>query len=271
MTIFWRVDKQFSLQHNETMSRKEESPHSLKGHRIEKMFSGIAPWYDFLNHLLSLQRDVVWRQELVQGLQLGPGSTVLDLAAGTLDVSLEIVRQRPDSVVAAADFSLAMLAKGKEKLTSGPGAGSILPVAADAYALPFPAAHFDALTIAFGIRNVPDRLTALREMHRVLRPGGIVGILEFIPPDKGWLQNLYKLYLNGVLPIIGRIFSQHAFAYSYLAESINQFPKAGEFCRYLAEAGFDRVQSRVLTFGIVGLFYGEKAGPSRNRSAVNTS
>ena len=223
------------------------------------MFSGIAPWYDFLNHLLSLQRDVAWRQELVQGLHLGPRSMVLDLAAGTLDVSLEIVRQRPDSVVAAADFSLAMLAKGKEKLTPGAAARSILPVAADAYALPFPAAHFDALTIAFGIRNLPDRLAGLREMHRVLRPGGTVGILEFIPPDKSWLQNLYKLYLNGVLPIIGRLFSQHAFAYSYLAESINQFPKAEEFCGYMAEAGFSRVRYRVLTFGIVCLFYGEKA------------
>ncbi len=111
---FCRVDKQFSLQHNETMSRKEESPHSPKGHRIEKMFSGIAPWYDFLNHLLSLQRDVVWRQELVQGLHLGPQSRVLDLAAGTLDVSLEIIRQKPDNLVAAADFSLAMLEKGKK-------------------------------------------------------------------------------------------------------------------------------------------------------------
>ncbi len=87
---------------------------------MKRCSPGIAPWYDFLNHLLSLQRDVVWRQELVQGLHLGPRSTVLDLAAGTLDVSLEIVRQRPDSVVAAADFSLAMLAKGKEKLTLGP-------------------------------------------------------------------------------------------------------------------------------------------------------
>jgi len=240
------------------MFSKEEPAQSLLGPRIEKMFSGIAPWYDFLNHLLSLQRDVLWRQELVQGLHLSPGSTILDLAAGTLDVSLEIVRQKPESVVAAADFSLAMLAKGKDKLTPGAATGSILPVAADAYALPFPAAHFDALTIAFGVRNLPDRLTALREMHRVLRPGGTLGILEFIPPDKGWLQAMYKLYLNGLLPIIGRLFSQHAFAYSYLAESINQFPRAEEFCGLMSEAGFSQVRYAILTFGIVSLFYGQK-------------
>jgi demethylmenaquinone methyltransferase/2-methoxy-6-polyprenyl-1,4-benzoquinol methylase len=245
------------------MSAHKELP-LFQESRIEKMFSGIAPWYDFLNHLLSLQRDVVWRQELVHGIGLAPHSTVLDLAAGTLDVSLEIIRQQPGSLVAAADFSLAMLAKGKEKLTPDAAAGSIWPVAADAYALPFPAAHFDALTIAFGIRNLPDRRAALREMHRVLRPGGTVAILEFIPPDKGWLQNLYKLYLNGVLPVIGRIFSQHAFAYSYLAESINQFPQSGVFCRYMTEAGFDRVRHRVLTFGIVGLFYGRKRPPKNS-------
>jgi demethylmenaquinone methyltransferase / 2-methoxy-6-polyprenyl-1,4-benzoquinol methylase len=240
------------------MFSKEEPSQSLLGPRIEKMFSGIAPWYDFLNHLLSLQRDVLWRQELVQGLHLGLGSRVLDLAAGTLDVSLEIVRRKPDSMVAAADFSLPMLTRGKKKLGPGASAKNIFPIAADAYALPFPTAHFDALTIAFGIRNLPDRLTALREMHRVLRPMGTVGILEFIPPDKGWLQTMYKLYLNGVLPIIGRLFSQHAFAYSYLAESINQFPKAEEFCRLLSEAGFGRVRYKILTFGIVCLFYGQK-------------
>ena len=132
------------------------------------MFSGIAPWYDFLNRLLSLRRDVIWRQELVEGLGLAPQATVLDLAAGTLDVSLEIISQKPDSQVAAADFSLAMLFKGKEKLQVARADNSIFPVAADAYALPFTEARFDAVTIAFGIRNLPDRITALKEMHRVL-------------------------------------------------------------------------------------------------------
>lgn len=222
------------------------------------MFSGIAPWYDFLNRLLSLRRDVIWRQELVKGIGLAPNSVVLDLAAGTLDVSLEIIRQRPASRVIAADFSLAMLLKGKKKLPVAGTAGVIFPIAADAFCLPFPQSQFEAITIAFGIRNLPDRVTALREMFRVLRPGGAVAILEFIPPASGFLQNLYKLYLNGMLPLVGRVFSQHAFAYRYLAESIQSFPPATFFCRQIQEAGFQEVRYQVLTFGVVCLFYGRK-------------
>jgi demethylmenaquinone methyltransferase/2-methoxy-6-polyprenyl-1,4-benzoquinol methylase len=151
-----------------------------------------------------------------------------------------------------------MLLQGKEKLRLGEGAGKILPVAADAFALPFPGAEFEAVTIAFGIRNLPDRLAALREMYRVLRPKGVLAVLEFIPPARGWLQNTYKLYLNFVLPLIGRVFSQHTFAYSYLAESINKFPTARAFCQEMEKAGFGRVRFKVLTFGIVCLFYGQK-------------
>jgi demethylmenaquinone methyltransferase/2-methoxy-6-polyprenyl-1,4-benzoquinol methylase len=165
-------------------------------------------------------------------------------------------------MVVAADFSLTMLEKGKEKLPADQAGVTIYPVAADAYTLPFPESRFDAVTIAFGIRNLPDRVAALREMYRVLRPGGIAAILEFIPPESGWLQNLYTLYLNGVLPVVGRVFSQHAFAYSYLAESIHAFPTAGAFGQLMGEAGFCRVRYRVLTFGVVALFYGRKPDPA---------
>jgi demethylmenaquinone methyltransferase / 2-methoxy-6-polyprenyl-1,4-benzoquinol methylase len=240
------------------MGAKTRIHQSLKLSRIEQMFSGIAPWYDFLNRLLSLRRDVIWRRELVQGIGLFPQATILDLAAGTLDVSLEIVSQKPGSRVVAADFSLAMLMQGKGKLKLARAEGSILPVAADAYALPFTEAKFDALTIAFGIRNLPDRVTALKEMHRVLKPGGVVAILEFIPPESGWLQNLYKIYLNHLLPIVGRLFSQHTFAYSYLAESINNFPTAEAFSRQMQAVGFEQVRKRLLTFGVAYLFFGKK-------------
>jgi demethylmenaquinone methyltransferase / 2-methoxy-6-polyprenyl-1,4-benzoquinol methylase len=237
------------------ISLKLKTPGSSQ---IEQMFSGIAPWYDFLNRLLSLRQDVVWRQELVHGIGLPRHARVLDLAAGTLDVSLEIIRQRPASRVVAADFSLAMLLKGKEKMPKNQTAGSIVPVAADAFDLPFFESRFDAVTIAFGIRNLPERAAALREIHRVLRPGGIAAILEFIPPESGWLQSMYKVYLNGVLPVIGRIFSHHAFAYRYLAESIQAFPSAQVFSQQMQEAGFRQVRHRALTFGVVGLFYGQK-------------
>ena len=229
-----------------------------KGSRIERMFSGIAPWYDFLNRLLSLRRDVFWRRELIQGLRLPSHAVVLDLAAGTLDVSLECNRQHPQVRVIAADFSLPMLLLGQKKLSTRGCQVSIVPVSADAYALPFPEAAFDAVTIAFGIRNLPDRDAALAEILRVLKPGGTLAVLEFVPPESGLLQTLYKLYLNGILPLIGRIFSQHDFAYRYLAESIANFPSAVQFSRLMQEAGFQDVRYRLLTFGVVGLFYGCK-------------
>jgi len=225
--------------------------------RLEEMFAGIVPWYDFLNRCLSLRRDVYWRRELVQGLSLPPRPLILDLAAGTLDVSLEMLRQHSQARVAAADFSLPMLRQGQEKLNRQ-GQGGIFPIAGDALALPFLPATFDALTIAFGVRNLPDRPAALMEMRRVLKPGGMLAILEFIPPERGWLQKAYELYLTRLLPWVGRVFSRHAYAYAYLAESIKNFPTAGAFCRELQEAGFREVRQRRLTCGVVSLFYGEK-------------
>ncbi|MGQ9921148.1 MAG: ubiquinone/menaquinone biosynthesis methyltransferase [Desulfobacca sp.] len=227
--------------------------------RIEQMFSGIVPWYDFLNRSLSLGQDVSWRRALVRGLRLPPHPLVLDLAAGTLDVSLEIVRQHPQARVMAVDFSLPMLQKGREKLLARQQAG-IVPVAGDAYALPFPAATFDALTIAFGVRNLPDHRQALQEMHRVLKPGGMVGILEFVPPGGGLSANLYAIYLTRLLPLVGRLLSRHSLAYSYLAESILHFPLAPAFGELLTSADFQEVQWRTLTMGIVGLFYGVRSG-----------
>lgn len=223
--------------------------------RIEQMFSGIVPWYDFLNRSLSLGRDVSWRRALVRGLRLPPHPLVLDLAAGTLDVSLEIIRQHPQARVMAVDFSLPMLQRGRAKL-GGRGRCSIAPLAADAYALPFLGASFDALTIAFGIRNLPHHLLALHEMRRVLKPGGMVAILEFVPPASGWLAGVYTIYLTRLLPLVGRLFSRHTFAYSYLAESILQFPPAPAFGLLMESAGFQEVHWRTLTMGIVSLFYG---------------
>ncbi len=151
-----------------------------------------------------------------------------------------------------------MLLQGKEKLPTDRDDSNIMPVAADAFKLPFAESRFDAVTIAFGIRNLPDRDMALREIYRVLRPGGITAILEFIPPESGWQQRLYKIYLNALLPVIGRIFSQHAFAYRYLAESIQAFPTAQIFCQQMQGAGFRQAKVRILTFGVVGIFYGQK-------------
>lgn len=227
------------------------------GRRLERMFSAIVPYYDFLNRFLSLRRDVIWRRELVRGCPLSSDSMVLDLAAGTLDVAREIVRQVPGCLVVAVDFSLPMLQQGWKKLTPTERR-RIRPVAADAYCLPFPDATFDALTIAFGVRNLPDRPAALAEMRRVLRPGGWLAILEFAPPTGGWRLRLYRLYLKLLLPLIGRWFSRHAFAYRYLADSISAFPPPVKLAAELEAAGFATVSYHLMTAGIVGRFYGRR-------------
>lgn len=228
------------------------------GADIERMFSGIVPWYDRLNRVLSLRRDVWWRRFLVRGLSLPEAPRVLDLAAGTLDVTLELAQQFPRGNFVAVDFSLSMLRRGQEKLAAQSYPWSVAVTAADAYRLPFGNDRFDAVTMAFGIRNLLDHPAALAEIKRILKPGGIVAILEFVPPGEGWLQALYRLYLRNILPLLGRLLSQHAFAYRYLVESVGAFLTAADFCQQLRQAGYLQVVSYPLTRGIAYLFYGRK-------------
>jgi len=228
------------------------------GKRMERMFSGIVPWYDRLNRILSLRRDVGWRRSLVQGLNLPPSPRVLDLAAGTLDVALELARCQPSAQIVAVDFSLPMLRQGQAKLAVYHGRAPIMLIAADAYALPLADERFDAVTMAFGIRNFLDRAAALVEIQRVLAPGGQLALLEFVPPQTGYFLRLYRFYLHHLLPWLGRLLSPRGFAYRYLAESIGAFPSASEFGRELQQAGFEQVASQALTGGVAYRFYGRK-------------
>ncbi|MDD3582176.1 MAG: ubiquinone/menaquinone biosynthesis methyltransferase [Desulfobacca sp.] len=228
------------------------------GKRIECMFSGIVPWYDRLNRILSLRRDVGWRRALVQGLALSASPGVLDLAAGTLDVALELAGRFPHGRIVAVDFSLAMLRQGQAKITDRPQPVPLSLIAADAYALPFPDNQFDAVTMAFGIRNLLDRAAALMEIQRVLAPGGQLAILEFVPPQTGYFLLVYRFYLYHLLPWLGRLLSPRGFAYRYLAESIGAFPSASEFSRELQDTGFEQVRIQALTGGVAYLFYGRK-------------
>ncbi|MFP3868224.1 MAG: ubiquinone/menaquinone biosynthesis methyltransferase [Desulfobacteraceae bacterium] len=233
-------------------------PTSDWGKHIERMFSEIVPWYDRLNRLLSLRRDVGWRRSLVRGLNLPPSPRVLDLAAGTLDVALELTRCCGPGQFVAVDFSLAMLRQGQAKLAASPTPVSIRLIAADAYALPFRDEQFDAVTMAFGIRNLLDRPAALQEIRRILQPGGKIAILEFVPPQTGYFLVLYRFYLHNILPLLARLLSPLGFAYRYLVESIGNFPSAPEFGQQLQQAGFEGVQSQPLTRGVAYLFYGRK-------------
>jgi demethylmenaquinone methyltransferase / 2-methoxy-6-polyprenyl-1,4-benzoquinol methylase len=223
------------------------------------MFGRIAGWYDFLNHFLSLGLDILWRKRLVDhlGLPQGSPSRLLDLAAGTLDVSLEASGRHPQCRIAAADFCLPMLTTGSAKLKRR-STTSIDPVQADGRALPFSENSFEAASIAFGIRNIRPRSEAYAELLRVLKPGGRLCILEFGSGRQRILGGIYNFYLNRLLPAIGRIFSKDDGAYRYLADTILEFPDADNLAKELRDAGFGEVFWEKLALGIVVIHVGVK-------------
>ena len=225
---------------------------------VREMFDNIAPRYDLLNRLLSFRQDVVWRKKMVSAMAIPANGQVLDVACGTGDVAVEICRQKgPRVKVTGIDFSPGMLRLAQEKLRRNHNT-TIALLAGDALALPFGEASFHAVTIAFGIRNIQDKALALKSFYETLLPGGMVLVLELATPGKTRLRDAYLAYFQRVLPLIGRLFSKHRFAYSYLPESVSRFPTADTFMSIMAEAGFTRITCRRLTLGIASLFVGVK-------------
>jgi demethylmenaquinone methyltransferase/2-methoxy-6-polyprenyl-1,4-benzoquinol methylase len=228
-----------------------------KAAAVRRMFSSIAPRYDLLNHLLSANVDRVWRRRAVDRLawERAPAGTYLDNCAGTLDLAVELARRSGfRGRVVGSDFTYAMLERGTPKL----GPLAIGPACADALTLPFADASFDGATVGFGVRNLADLDAGLREMARVLRPGARVVVLEFTTP--GWqpFRGLYLFYFLKVLPAVGRMISKHGSAYSYLPESVLQFPEPVELARRMEAAGFAEVGWETLSGGIAALHWGTK-------------
>jgi demethylmenaquinone methyltransferase / 2-methoxy-6-polyprenyl-1,4-benzoquinol methylase len=227
---------------------------------VREMFDGIAPRYDFLNRLLSLRRDVFWRRSTVAALHLKPGDKVLDVACGTADVALEIMRQRGATVsVTGADFSIGMLRPAAAKIRRDGLGAAIQLTAADAFALPFRSQTFDAVSMAFGIRNIQNKVAVLKCFYDRLKRGGRMAVLELAPPAPGVMRKAYLFYFNRLLPFVGRFFSKHRFAYSYLPASVAAFPEADAFAALMRRAGFQHVCYRKMTLGIAVLFIGYKA------------
>jgi demethylmenaquinone methyltransferase/2-methoxy-6-polyprenyl-1,4-benzoquinol methylase len=223
------------------------------------MFDRIAPHYDFLNRLLSLRQDVRWRRALVAALALRSGARILDAACGTGDVGLEIVRQtHGDAKVVGIDFAPEMLRLAQPKLKGLANPAGIALAAADAFHLPFKTNGFDAVTMAFGIRNIQDKETVLERFWDHLKPGGRLAILELGTPSQGPVRRAFLFYFNRLLPFIGRFFSSHSFAYSYLPQSVARFPAPDQFAGLMRRAGFQNVHYRKLTMGITVLFVGDK-------------
>jgi demethylmenaquinone methyltransferase/2-methoxy-6-polyprenyl-1,4-benzoquinol methylase len=220
------------------------------------MFDAIAPRYDFLNHLLSAGIDKRWRAAAIRSLKLSGRETVLDVCCGTADVALTAIEGDRGGAarVVGVDFSGAMLALGLHKVRAAREESRIALVRGDAMRLPVADQSADAVTIAFGIRNVQRPDVACAEMARVLRPGGRLAILEFGVPRIPGIKPLYLWYFTHVLPRIGRAISGHGAAYSYLPASVGTFAPPAEFIATLCNAGFSDVRADPLTFGIVYLY-----------------
>ncbi len=224
---------------------------------VRDMFTAIAPRYDFLNHALSLNIDRRWRRLAVDrlGWERAPDGLYLDLCAGTFDMAAELVNRsgfRGRSV--AADFVLPMVRLGRRKV---PEARAVV---ADALHLPFESGYFDGCTVAFGIRNLEDIDAGLAEMHRVLKPGSTIVILEFSIPKRWPIRPMYLFYFRRVLPLIGRLVSKHMTAYSYLPNSVARFPGDGRLVGRLERHGFGAVEQLHLTAGVASLYCGYAGG-----------
>jgi demethylmenaquinone methyltransferase/2-methoxy-6-polyprenyl-1,4-benzoquinol methylase len=223
--------------------------------QVQEIFSEIAPRYDLLNHVLSLNIDRAWRRKAVDllGWEEAPDGTFLDACAGTYDLSLELARRSGFSgCVVASDFAQPMLVVGRDKLAGT----SVAPVCGDSLRLPFADDRFHGATVGFGVRNLSDLDRGLREFRRVLRPGARLVILEFTVPPNALMRSLYLFYFHRILPLVGRVVSGHPWAYTYLPESVKEFPGPDELVSRLEGAGFGDPGYQLLTGGIAALHWG---------------
>lgn len=225
---------------------------------MRSMFDRIAPRYDLLNRLLSAGVDARWRKQAVDALDVGPRARVLDLCTGTADLLIEALGRAPERRGTGIDLSAAMLGRGASKLASRAWSRRAGLACGDGERLPLSAAVFDAALVSFGIRNIGDPGAALRELLRVLRPGGSLVVLEFSMPP-GLLGPFYRFYFGRVLPRIGGLLSGDPGAYSYLPESVARFPSPAIFAELMRTSGFERVTAIPLTAGIAYIYRGEKA------------
>ncbi len=232
----------------------------MKDFQVKAMFERIAFSYDLQNSVLSLGIDILWRKRLAREAALEPGQRCLDAAVGTAEVALELLRRSPRSQVLGVDFSPAMLAKAREKFRQRRPVRVPELVCGDCRALPLTDASVNLVTMAFGIRNIAERVAVLREFHRVLQPGGRVLVMEFGIPRNPLLRGLYRLYFDHVLPPLGNFLSRTDYAYSYLVESVDAFPGPEAFLAEFAEAGFVRATVTPLTGGTALLYCGHKLG-----------
>lgn len=243
------------------MQRKEVKPYTdteRKKEQVSTMFNRIAPYYDFLNRLLSLGIDTTWRKKAIQNIKSDQPQVILDVATGTADVAMETARQLQPEKIIGIDISSQMLDIGRRKIKKD-GLDTIISLQeGDSENLPFADNTFDAVTVAFGVRNFENLEKGLAEMNRVLKPGGKLVVLEFSRPTLFPFRQLFNGYFKYILPLIGRLTSKDPKAYRYLYESVQAFPDGQDFVDFLQKTGYTDNQCKPLTLGICSLYWGRK-------------
>ncbi len=227
---------------------------------IGTFFDGIAATYDPLNHLLSLNEDRRWRKVAVKGMQ--PANHVLDVAIGTADLTLALLKYHKANRITGIDLSTEMMAIGKTKVEQHHWSDRVSFMQTSALDMPFESHTFDAVTCSYGVRNFSDLDKGLREMYRVLKPNGELMILEFSYPSNRLMAWCYDLYFSHVMPFVGRVLSRNRTAYNYLNHSVKHFIWGEQMCQHLRDAGFSHVQAQTLSFGITTIYRAIKVLPS---------
>ena len=233
---------------NKTESKKEQ---------VALMFNRISKRYDFLNHFLSMGIDKLWRKKAIRLLSDKPVESLLDIATGTGDFAIEALKLNPKQII-GSDISEGMLQVGKQKVKKKKLDNIISFELGDAENLRFKNDSFDAITVGFGVRNFENLEKGLADMHRVLKPNGQVAILEFSKPKKFPIKQLYHFYFLNILPFVGRIVSKDASAYTYLPESVQEFPDGERFLEIMKKVGYKNPKQYPVSFGIASIYMGEK-------------
>jgi demethylmenaquinone methyltransferase/2-methoxy-6-polyprenyl-1,4-benzoquinol methylase len=232
--------------------------HNSAARAVRQMFAAVAPRYDFLNHFLSLGRDIAWRRAMAQALRetlARPGSVTVDACCGTGDLALALARYSAGKVI-GTDFCHPMLQRAHKKAQQS--APTVFFLEADSLALPFCSASLDVVSVAFGFRNLANYAAGLREMHRVLKPGGLIAILEFSRVRWPVFGPLFRFYFHRILPRLGTWISGVGGPYQYLPDSVSHFPDQESLAAALSEAGFVNVRYQNFTAGVAALHVGQK-------------
>lgn len=235
--------------HNQTVTKKEQ---------VATMFNNISGTYDFLNHFMSLGIDILWRKKAIRQLKAQQPKSILDVATGTGDFAFEAIKILKPENITGVDISAGMLEVAKRKIKERKLDHIFSVRLGDSEMLPFEDNQFDAITVAYGVRNYENLEKGLADMRRVLKPGGKIVILEFSKPQGFPIKQLYNFYFKHITPFFGKVFSKDARAYQYLPESVAAFPDGVAFTQLMERVGFSQTKQITLTFGISSIYTGIK-------------